>query len=93
MPNLTWCVGLARQDAPSRNGATIKRSSARPAYGQLFEIGCCESSYAVRLAAAQEIGSGGQDALADLQATHGFRPASQGQVPDGGNRAARRGER
>ena len=66
-----------------------KEELPRPAYGQLFEIGCCESSYAVRLAAAQEIGSGGQDALADLEATHGFRPASQGQVPDGGNRAAR----
>ena len=65
-----------------------KEELARPAYGQLFEIGCCESSYAVRLAAAQEIGSGGQDALADLQATHGFRPAYQDQVPDGGNRAA-----
>jgi hypothetical protein len=66
-----------------------KEEIPRPAYGQLFEIGCWESSYAVRLAAAQEIGSGGQDALADLQATHGFRSAYQDQVPNGGNRAAR----
>jgi hypothetical protein len=38
----------------------------RPAYRQLFEIGCCEPSYPVRLSAAQEIGVGGDDALAEL---------------------------
>jgi hypothetical protein len=37
-----------------------------PAYLQLFKIGCAESSYPVRLAAAQEIGAGGDDALAQL---------------------------
>jgi hypothetical protein len=38
----------------------------QPAYLQLFKIGCAESSYPVRLAAAQEIGVGGDDALAQL---------------------------
>jgi NACHT domain len=42
---------------------------ARPAYAQLRAIGRCERSYPVRLAAAQAIGSGGDDAfeiLADM---------------------------
>jgi hypothetical protein len=38
----------------------------RPAYCQLFDIGCAEKYYPVRLAAAQEIGAGGDDALAEL---------------------------
>jgi NACHT domain len=38
----------------------------QPAYLQLFEIGCAEPSYPVRLAAAQEMGAGGDDALAQL---------------------------
>jgi hypothetical protein len=42
--------------------------SARPAYRQLFEIACREPSYPVRLAAAHEIGAGGDDALAELAA-------------------------
>ena len=40
--------------------------AAKPAYCQLFEIGCAEPSYTVRLATAQEIGAGGDDALAQL---------------------------
>jgi hypothetical protein len=40
--------------------------AAKPAYCQLFEIGCAEPSYPVRLATAQEIGAGGDDALAQL---------------------------
>jgi hypothetical protein len=45
--------------------------SVRPAYRQLFDIGCRELSYPVRLAAAQEIGAGGDAALDDLAALLG----------------------
>ena len=38
----------------------------RPAYRQLFDIGCAEEYYPVRLATAHEIGAGGDDALAEL---------------------------
>jgi len=38
----------------------------RPAYRQLFDVGCAEEYYPVRLATAQEIGAGGDDALAEL---------------------------
>jgi NACHT domain len=39
---------------------------ARPAYRQLFRIACCEPLYSVRLAAAQEIGAGGDEAFMTL---------------------------
>ncbi len=39
----------------------------RPAYRQLFELVRCEREYSVRLAAAQEIGAGGDEALTMLQ--------------------------
>jgi hypothetical protein len=51
------------------DGVCGRRAPAAPAYFQLFEIGCCEQSYSVRLAAAQEIGAGGDDALAELKET------------------------
>jgi hypothetical protein len=85
--NLVRRLGEAGRTITERRNQ--KGELPRPAYGQLFEIGCCESSYAVRLAAAQEIGSGGQDALADLQVTHGFRRSEHDKVTDGGNCAAR----
>jgi NACHT domain len=44
-----------------------------PAYRQLFDIGCAEPYYPVRLAAAQEIGAGGDDALAELGDDLGLR--------------------
>src|SRR5262249_9189168 len=47
-----------------------------PAYRQLFDIGCAESSYPVKLAVAQEIGAGGDDALAQLAALLGPDPAN-----------------
>ena len=62
---------------------------AKPAYRQLFDIGCAESSYPVRLAVAQEIGAGGDDALAQLAGLLGPDPANGGNK-DGG-KSARRG--
>jgi hypothetical protein len=40
---------------------------ARPAYAQLYALGCAERSYPVQLAAAQEIGAGGDSAYEALQ--------------------------
>ncbi len=40
---------------------------ARPAYQQLYAIGCLERSYPVQLAAAQEIGAGGDAAYQALE--------------------------
>ena len=53
----------------------------KPAYRRLFDIGCAESSYPVRLAAAQEIGAGGDDALAQLAKFLEPDPAYTGQAP------------
>src|SRR5262249_4342758 len=38
------------------------QGAGQPAYRQLYEIGCSERSYPIQLAAAQEIGSGGDAA-------------------------------
>jgi len=54
---------------------------AKPAYRQLFGIGCAESSYPVRLVVAQEIGAGGDDALAQLAELLGPDPANGGRAP------------
>jgi len=43
-----------------------QRKHGEPAYHQLFLIGCQEESYRVRLAIAQEIGSGGDEAFTAL---------------------------
>jgi hypothetical protein len=43
-----------------------RRDDDRPAYSELFDIGCMEESYPVRLAIAQEIGSGGDKAFTAL---------------------------
>jgi hypothetical protein len=43
------------------------RIQARPAYGELFTIGCGDRSYAVQLAGAQEIGAGGETAYEVLR--------------------------
>ena len=43
-----------------------RRDDGRPAYSELFDIGCMEESYPVRLAIAQEIGSGGDKAFTAL---------------------------
>ncbi len=44
---------------------------AEPGYLQLYRIGCFESSYPIRLACAQEIGAGGDNAFDALAATLG----------------------
>jgi hypothetical protein len=50
-------------DDRQRRGDAI---SAKPAYAQLFGIGCSDPSYPVQLAAAQEIGAGGETAYEEL---------------------------
>jgi NACHT domain len=42
-------------------------SPATPAYLELYRISCAEPSYPIRLAAAQEIGAGGDEALQALE--------------------------
>ena len=43
-----------------------RRDHGQPAYEEFFDIGCQEESYPVRLAIAQEIGSGGDEAFIAL---------------------------
>ena len=43
-----------------------RRDDGQSAYNELFDIGCMEESYPVRLAIAQEIGSGGDKAFTAL---------------------------
>jgi hypothetical protein len=62
--NLVRRFGEAARAVSEPN--TRPAGGAQPAYLQLFEIGCAESSYQVRLAAAQEIGAGGDAALDQL---------------------------
>jgi hypothetical protein len=45
----------------------VRRQTLRPAYLELFDIACQEPSYPVRVAIAQEIGSGGDGAFAALR--------------------------
>ncbi len=49
---------IRRIEQRRRDGHAIDQ----PAYRQLFEIACMERSYPVQLAAAQQVGSGGNDA-------------------------------
>ncbi len=51
-------------DDRQRRGDEIQ---ARPAYAQLFAMGCSDPSYPVQLAAAQEIGAGGETAYEELR--------------------------
>ena len=51
-------------DERRRRGELIQ---ARPAYPQLYAIGCADRSYQVQLAAAQEIGAGGETAYVELR--------------------------
>jgi hypothetical protein len=55
--------------------------TAEPAYLELYRISACEPSYPIRLAAAQEIGAGGDEAFVTLQDILG--PQYQPQPPDG----------
>lgn len=58
--------------------ADRRRDRLRPAYPALYDIGSAESSYLVRLAAAQVIGEGENEAVTSLS-----RPGSR--IPDAGN--------
>ena len=49
------------------DGGGVSVLQARPAYQELFAIGCSDRSYAVQLAAAQEIGAGGETAYEELR--------------------------
>ena len=51
-------------DERRRRGEPLRAS---PAYPQLFAIGCADRSYPVQLAAAQEIGAGGEAAYEELR--------------------------
>jgi len=79
-------LNLVRRFGEAARTITERRSRpdrpGRPAYLRLFEIGCRESSYAVRLAAAQEIGAGGDDALVELAEIVGPGPARRTQPED-----------
>jgi hypothetical protein len=59
-----------------------------PAYRQLFEIGCFESSDSLRLAVVQEIGAGGDDALLALAGVLGSVMAVRPQPQDNKKRKA-----
>ena len=63
--NLIGQFGEAARVMTQRRVRTHYRATdpARPAYRQLFDISCREFSHPIRLAAAQEIGIGGDDAL------------------------------
>jgi hypothetical protein len=53
-------------DERRRRGEPLR---ATPAYPQLYAIGCADRSYPVQLAAAQEIGAGGEAAYEELSHT------------------------
>jgi hypothetical protein len=60
----------AKLNLVHRFGEVLRALPAQgpPAYREFFEIGCAEPSYAVRLAIAEEIGSGGDTAFVALDA-------------------------
>lgn len=62
---LVYRLGEAARmiDARVRRGEV---AAARPGYAELYDIGCTDRSYTVQLAAAQEIGAGGETACEAL---------------------------
>ena len=68
--------GLAYRFGEAARTISGGLAAARPAYRELLEIGRCEASYPVRLAIAQEIGAGGDDAYEVLHEPIGDRAAS-----------------
>jgi hypothetical protein len=64
-------LSAAKELLVSRMGEAMRgvdrRGSVRPAYEELFDIGCLEPSYEVRVDIAQEIGAGGDSAFKDLE--------------------------
>ncbi|MET7458001.1 ATP-binding protein [Streptomyces sp. NPDC005574] len=65
-------LGVAKELLVSRFGEALRsidrRHGMHPAYAELLQIGCLESSYGVRVAIAHEIGAGGDSAFELLQA-------------------------
>ncbi|MET7715462.1 ATP-binding protein [Streptomyces sp. NPDC005407] len=64
--------GLLKQLGQALRAASDKIDTT-PLYGQLFEIGIAEHSYPIRLAAAQEFGSGGNAAFAVIRDRIGLK--------------------
>lgn len=71
----------------ARNVVALRRGE--PAYRQLYAIGCLESSYPIRVAAAQEIGGGGDKAFAVLEGVVGPPDGQVATPAEGGWRPAR----
>jgi|HubBroStandDraft_4_1064222.scaffolds.fasta_scaffold10208_1 hypothetical protein len=65
-------LGLVRRFGDAARMISARRLrgeqlTATPGYAQLYAIGCSERSYPVQLAAAQEIGAGGEAAYTELR--------------------------
>jgi hypothetical protein len=85
-------LNLVRRFGEAARAISDRRSQPddpKPAYRQLFDIGCAEPSYPIKLAVAQEIGAGGDDALAQVKRQLEPDPANGGHKDDG--ESARRG--
>ncbi|MFE6738615.1 NACHT domain-containing protein [Streptomyces tubercidicus] len=63
--------GLLKQVGAALRAASDKIDTT-PLYSQLFEIGIAEPSYAIRLCAAEEVGSGGNAAFAVIRERFGL---------------------
>jgi hypothetical protein len=86
--NLVRRFGEAARQVTERADQVARPAS--PAYRQLYRISCSEPSYPIRLAIAEEIGSGGDAAFGELERDLG-PPA--GHEPPPVNRSARNGSR
>lgn len=82
-------LGVAKAVLVSRFGeamrAVVRRQTLRPAYLELFDIACQEPSYPLRVAIAQEIGSGGDGAFAALQSRLRGPQIVRGRRPERGS--------
>lgn len=82
--------GQAPPGAPlrRRREGVVARDRGEPAYLQLFSIGCAEPAYPIRLAAAQEIGAGGDKAFDALEGLLGPPDSQVAAAAKGGWRSA-----
>jgi hypothetical protein len=78
--NLVRRFGEAARTMAERRRRNEPGLTAEPAYMELYRISASEPMYPIRLAAAQEIGAGGDEAFAALQGVLGPR---QPDKPDG----------
>jgi NACHT domain len=79
--NLVRRFGEAARTIAERHRRKEPRISTEPAYLELYRISAAEDLYPIRLAAAQEIGAGGDEAFAALQDVLG--PQHQPDPPAG----------